>query len=162
MWPSGPTPSITTSNSPAPSARSSSPYAAAPSSRLAADSVEGIGWIFAGSGSTWSRNASRAALSLRSSEAGSTNRSSPHQTTTCDQSTSEVPDSRASSRWTASAMLPPVSAICGVAPPAWASARRVSSSPATAVASASAESCTSISGGGHSDLLFTRVRATAA
>ena len=63
-------------------------------------------------------------------------------------------------------MVPPVSAICGSWPLLWASVSRVSSSPAIAVASASADSCTSIRGGDagrrHSDLLLVSVFATAA
>jgi hypothetical protein len=135
--------------------RSSAEYAVAASSADPASSVEGISWTLAGSNGSRSRNCSRASRALRSSESEATNRSSPHHTTTRDQSTSEPGPIRPSSRCTAFAMDPPVSPICGSSPRAWASSSRVISSPAADVARSAASTWTSIRGAGRGGVTTT-------
>ena len=153
---------------PAPCSRSSSPYAAAAVVDVSgAVAVEGISCTLAGSKRQQVEEASPApARALRSSESGATNRSSPHQTTTRLQSTSD------------SARDPGELAVHGLGDGAAGERRsavprrrpgrppsRVISSPAAAVARSAASTWTSMRGRGggrvgHDNLFFAKARAT--
>ena len=147
-WPSGPTPSMRTSNAPLPCG------AQGVGVRRGARLDVGRRRRWTASGAPWRgphprRRGSRPGLARRCGRGSRGPRTArrptrPRPATSPPRTPAE---SRASSRWTASAMVPPVSAICGSWPLLWASASRASSSPAIAVASASADSCTSIRGG---------------
>ena len=118
-WPSGPTPSITTSNSPAPCVaqrRRRTPPRRPRRSRRVVGRRHRV--HLAGSSADLRRGAPRGPgrrCGRRSPAA--TNRSSPHQTTTRAQSTSE-PRPRAGPARGARRRrcVPPVSAICGTSP----------------------------------------------
>ena len=113
---------------------SSSAYraAAASGSLPAGPSEAGIGCTRAGSSGTTSSSAARAWVSLRSGSPAGRNRSSPHQTSTRDQSTASRAGSVATARYTAAAIRPPVSTTDAWPRSAWASSSFTTSRAATA------------------------------
>ena len=115
--PSGPMPSITTSNSPVPCSRSSAEYAAAPSSTSAA-SAGGRHLVHVGrvdADRVQERRPGLAGVAV-GVVGGDEALVAPPDDHAAPSRPRRPGDSRATSRCTASAMVPPVSAMCGTSP----------------------------------------------